>query len=84
MLRILFLRYFLAVSVLAIVCIFLPGNGFGKNIRRYPCDPKFGYTGNYLELTTGSVAHAKGVKICFSRAASEKMFEKIVINTNAQ
>jgi hypothetical protein len=55
---------------LTLRCIFFlvvlcPSFSLGENLRKYPCDPKFGYEGNYLEIGTGDTADARDLLVCF-------------------
>ena len=54
--RILFLRHCLTLSLVIFICCSLATPLHGKSLRRFPCDPKFGHEGNYIEITTGKVA----------------------------
>ncbi|GAB4342876.1 MAG: hypothetical protein Kow0089_18260 [Desulfobulbaceae bacterium] len=69
---------FIVVFLPLLVLFLLPPAVTAKNLRRTPCDPKFGYSGNYIEITTGRIAEAGGVRVCFENggAVEERPREK--------
>jgi len=65
MLRCLAQKYGWIITIVLFVFFYGASSVSGELRRKYPCDPKFGYEGNYLEITTGSVASAKDIRVCF-------------------
>jgi len=53
------------ISLVILVSVWIPLPVQGKVVRKHPCDPKFGYTGNYLEITTGDTADKGDINVCF-------------------
>lgn len=55
--------------VLLAVALLAAAPAAAKAPKRFPCDPKFGNAGNYLELTVGSVSGPEAqVSACFGAA----------------
>ncbi len=60
-------RFCRPVFLIILFSFLVPLSCHGKALRKYPCDPKFGYEGNYLEITTGGTAEARDLLLCFDK-----------------
>jgi len=66
----------LIITLVIFILAHYPVLTFGKTQRRYPCDPKFGYKGNYLEVSTGSIAAAQDALVCFGSVTEPETSSK--------
>lgn len=57
----------LSLAIAVAIFVFVHYPAFAKMQRRYPCDPKFGYEGNYLEVNTGNITSPDDIQVCFQR-----------------
>lgn len=64
----------LKTIICIVFCLILVLSGLvnGATLRRYPCDPKFGFSGNYIEITTGDIVSSAGVSVCFDIPAEKE------------
>lgn len=67
----------LIITLVLVAPVYFAGFVIAKTPRRYPCDPKFGYPGNYLEISTGNIASARDILVCFgNKTEPEISWEK--------
>ena len=69
-------KFYLVVGLICIFFLSILESAEGKPPRRHTCDPKFGYKGNYIEITTGdAVASVDDIWVCLGRHVETKWYD---------